>query len=150
MGKTIISWNLESPYMADPIPCCLFFCDCKWPNLLPLDMLRQRIQGQGIQPIDYPPVAFVCWKCMNMQIRSLDPDSPYYHKLDKLEWKDQSGDVSFVVLLTTCAENCKFQIPLFVTWNNSTDWKANERWKRDRPKQVDLRCPNGHLIHWNW
>jgi hypothetical protein len=87
---------------------------------------------------------------MKMQIRSLAPRSPYNRPSDKLELKDQTEDVSFVVSLTTCEGNCEFQIPVFVTWDTNTNVKANDRWDRERPQEEILKCPNGHPIRWEW
>jgi len=137
--------------MASAAPCCLFLCEsCGLPNSLPLDMIRQRIRDRGVQPNDYPAVAYVCPNCMHMQIRSLDPGSPYYQKSDTLVWMDRTEDATFLVWLPTCAENCEFLIPAFAMWNLSTHRQANEKWERDRPKEVNLKCPDGHLTHWNW
>jgi hypothetical protein len=131
--------------------CCLFLCEsCGWPNSLPLDTLRQRVQDQETLPSDYPTVAFACRNCMKMQIRSLAPRSPYNQTSDRLELKDQIEVASFVVLLTTCKENCEFQIPVFVTWDTSTNVKANDRWDHERPQEEVLTCPNGHPIRWEW
>ena len=87
---------------------------------------------------------------MNMQIRSLDRDSPYNRTSDRLEWKDQTEDVSFVVWLPACEENCEFQIPLFVTWDTNTNVKANDAWFRDRPQEESFLCPNGHSMRCRW
>jgi hypothetical protein len=149
--RSIIAEFRRIVYMADSIVCCCFLCEsCEWPNSLPLDTIRQRVQYQAGQPNDYPSVAFVCWRCMNIQIRSLDPDSPYNRASDTKVLTDLIEDAAFVVWLPTCEENCEFQIPLFVTWNMNTDVKSNDKWFRDRPQEVNLRCPNGHLIHWGW
>jgi hypothetical protein len=137
--------------MADSILCCLFLCEsCKWPSSLRLDRIWQQIQDRGVQPNDYPPVAFVCPNCTHTQIRSLDPDSPYYQVSDKLVTLAQTEDAAFAAWLPACEGNCIFHIPMYLVGKTLASKKAYEEWIRDGEKEINLHCPKGHSIHWRW
>lgn len=128
--------------------CCLFLCqdeNCGWPNQIPLGRLRQVVRDRVNPPIDSPDVVVLCPRCKRMQIRSLDPSSPYHQRSDRLAGCSQSGCMDFLGWLEFCEESCRLLLPVFAALSDTTSEPGKpadiSKWHCE-----SLRCRNGHLI----
>lgn len=129
------------------VPCLVACCpECGAQIRLPLKSLENAFDEPGLRTTDAPFLAFPCPICNSVEAYSINGGSPYKRRGDQVILSSPPEATMLHLGWLECEEpTCKFRIPLFAQWSDSTT--QDERlvdiriWKWDH-----LLCPQGHAI----